>query len=59
MVYDDSKAFSHVYKGEYGTLVMLLIVALIGIIAFVVLVLLVLNLAGVNLKKDKKRKSDE
>ena len=55
MVYDDSKAFSHVYKGEYGTLVMLGGVALIGIAAFIVLVLLVMNLAGVNLKKDKNK----
>ena len=54
MDYDESKAFSHVYKGEFGTLVMLGIVALIGIIAAIVLVLLVLNLAGVNLKKAKK-----
>ncbi len=54
MIYDDSKEFSHVYKGEFGTLVTLGGVALIGVIALVVLVLLVLNLLGVNLKKRKK-----
>ncbi|MBQ3281419.1 MAG: 5'-nucleotidase C-terminal domain-containing protein [Eubacterium sp.] len=57
MIYDESTEFSHVYKGEYGTLVMLGIVALIGVIAFIVLVLLVLNLMGVNLKKKKKPES--
>lgn len=47
MVYDESKAFSHVYKGEYWTLLMMLFVALIGIAALVILVLLILNIAGV------------
>ena len=47
MEYDDSKALSHVYKGELFTLLMMFLVALIGIAAFIVLVLLILNLAGV------------
>ena len=51
MVYDDSKAFSHVYKGQFFVLVQLLMVALIGIVALIVLVLLILNLAGVNIRK--------
>ena len=55
MVYDDSKAFSHVYKGQFFVLVQLLIVALIGVAALVVLILLVLNLAGVNLRKKHKK----
>lgn len=56
MEYDESKAFSHVYKGEESTLVMLAVVALIGIVATVVLILLVLNLAGVQFKKGKKHR---
>ncbi len=51
MEYDDSREFSHVYKGEYQTLAILAAVALVGLIALVVLVLLVLNLAGVHLRK--------
>lgn len=55
MVYDDSKAFSHVYKGQIGTLAMLAVVALIGIMAAFVLVLLILNLAGVSIRRKKKK----
>lgn len=59
MKYDDSKAFSHVYKGEFFTLIQLLIVALIGVIAFVVLVLLILNLAGVKVGGKRKKQGDK
>lgn len=58
MVYDDSKAFSHVYKGELFTLVGMLVVALIGIAAAVVLVLLVLDLMNVKVgRKGAKKKN--
>ena len=57
MVYDDSKAFSHVYKGELFTLLTMLLVALIGVAAFVLLILLILNLAGVKrIRKPKPEK---
>ena len=59
MKYDDSKAFSHVYKGEFFTLIQLLIVALIGVIAFVVLILLILNLAGVKVGGKRKKQGDK
>ena len=55
MVYDASREFSHVYKGQFFVLVQLIIVALIGVAALIVLILLVLNLAGVNLKKKNKK----
>jgi len=51
MIYDDSKAFSHVFKGEFFTLVQLALVALIGVAAFIILVLLILNLAGVKISR--------
>ena len=47
MEYDDSKSFSHVYKGEMFTLLTMLVVALIGVAAAVVLVLLVLDLLNI------------
>ena len=53
MVYDDSKEFSHVYKGEFFTLLQLFFVALVGIVALVLLILLILNLAGVKIGKKK------
>lgn len=53
MVYDDSKEFSHVYKGEFFTLLQLVFVALVGIVALVLLILLILNLAGVKIGKKK------
>ena len=58
MVYDDSKSFSHVFKGETITLVSSAVVALIGIAALIVLVLLVLNLLNikVDLKSSKKKR---
>ncbi len=56
MIYDDSKEFSHVYKGEGNTLIMLGVVTLIGLISLVVLILLVLNIAGVHLASKKKEK---
>ena len=53
MVYDDSKEFSHVYKGEFFTLIQLALVAAIGIIALVTLILLLLNIAGIKVGKNK------
>ena len=58
MVYDDSKALSHVYKGEGFTLLTMLGVALIGVAAAIVLVLLILNLAGVKTIRKKPKKTE-
>lgn len=55
MVYDDSKEFSHVYKGQFFTLAQLGFVALVGIVALVVLILLIMNLLGVNVKSGKNK----